>query len=90
MDLAFAGFAGFAARLAVLMSRGDTSGTGTLAWVFVRANTGAAEPELEHELLDLADAIGAAFQPGVLEAVLRAHEEGIAGQLDGGDGDDDG
>lgn len=75
-------FAGFAARLAMLMSAGDTSGTGTLAHVFVGANVGAAGPEREHELLDLAGAIGAAFPPGALEAILRALEDDLAAQLD--------
>lgn len=72
----------FSARLAVLMCRGDESGTGTLARMFVRGN-GAAQPE--HELLGLARTLVTAFQPGVLEAVLAGYERAFGGQLDGGD-----
>lgn len=78
MDLVAVDFSG---RLATLMSRGDTAGTGTLARVFCRAHTGAAGPELEHQLVDLAHQLVTAL-PG-LEAVLRALEEDLAAQLDG-------
>jgi hypothetical protein len=82
LDLAFAAFA---ARLALLMARGDETGIQSLTREFVRANTGSAGPELVAELIGLARQMVAAFNrqnPGLLESMLAGHEESIGGQLD--------
>jgi hypothetical protein len=79
-------FTAFGARMALLMARGDRSGVESLSREFVRASTGAAEPELVAELLGLARELVVAFDrvnPGLLQDMLRGVEEGIAGQLDG-------
>jgi hypothetical protein len=73
-------FAAFGARLAVLLSRGDESGIHSLAWVFVRANGDAGDPELAAELIGLARELVAAFNrsdPEGLEPILRELERDL-------------
>lgn len=84
----------FAARLALLMAGGDSSGVETLARVWVRAEIGAAAgPELVaprvDRLLGMARQLVETFdsqRPGLLEAILAAHERQLIGQLGGDDG----
>jgi hypothetical protein len=64
------------------MARGDESGIQSLSREFVRANTGAVEPELVDELMGLARQLVVAFDqqnPGLLETMLAGHERALFG-----------
>lgn len=74
------------------MAGGDMSGVETLARVWVRAEIGAAGPELVEprvdRLLAMARSVAATFdeqRPGLLETILAAHERQLIGQLGGDD-----